>query len=155
MEVKREVLETCCREALCSRASLAWPGLLHFTPTPTIDRALVSGHQPFPHFLISNSPPPPAVRRGNISSGRSSNHLHVQAFPHVQIANLVTHSVTTECGALHAGKRKLGANALKRVAAGAHLPTRWLFQPAKRPDDRTDHCLDCNFLPQCKNQEVA
>ena len=26
---------------------------------------------------------------------------------------------------------KLGANAMKRVAAGAHLPTPWLFEPAK------------------------
>ena len=31
---------------------------------------------------------------------------------------------------------KLGANAMKRVAAGAHLPTPWLFEPAKRPDVR-------------------
>ena len=33
-----------------------------------------------------------------------------------------------------AGKKvKLGAYAMKR---GAHLPTRWLFKPAKRSDDR-------------------
>ena len=31
------------------------------------------------------------------------------------------------------------ANARKRGAAGAHLPTPWLFEPAKRPDDRTDY----------------
>ena len=33
-------------------------------------------------------------------------------------------------------KGKLGArlHAMKRVAAGAHLPTPWLFEPAKRPD---------------------
>ena len=36
---------------------------------------------------------------------------------------------------------KLGAYALKRVAAGAHLPTPRLFEPAKRPDDRADYCL--------------
>ena len=67
---------------------------------------------------------------------------------------------------------------MKRVVAGAHLPT-WIFQPAKRPDDRAhyylgtrrqsrllsgyqkierttvwapddraDYCLDCTFLPQ-------
>ena len=24
---------------------------------------------------------------------------------------------------------------MKRVAAGAHLPTPWFFEPAKRPDD--------------------
>ena len=31
---------------------------------------------------------------------------------------------------------------MKRVAAGAHIPTPWLFEPAKRPDDRADYCLD-------------
>ena len=36
-------------------------------------------------------------------------------------------------------ERKLGAHAMKRV--GAHLPTPWLFEPAKRPDDRADYCL--------------
>ena len=30
---------------------------------------------------------------------------------------------------------KLGANAMKRVAAGAHLPTPWLLEPVKRPDE--------------------
>ena len=39
------------------------------------------------------------------------------------------------------GKGKLGTNAMKRVAAGAHLPRSWLFEPAKRPDDRADYCL--------------
>ena len=43
------------------------------------------------------------------------------------------------CRAAIDKKRKLGANALKRVAAGAHLPTPWLFEPAKRPDDRADY----------------
>ena len=38
-------------------------------------------------------------------------------------------------------KGKLGAYAMKRVAAGAHLPNPWLFEPAKRPDDRADYCL--------------
>ena len=45
-------------------------------------------------------------------------------------------------------KRKLGANAMKRVAAGAHLP-------AKRPDDRADYCLDCSFLPQWKHRVLV
>ena len=31
---------------------------------------------------------------------------------------------------------------MKRVAAGAHLPTLWLFEPTKRPDDRADYCLE-------------
>ena len=38
-------------------------------------------------------------------------------------------------------KVKLGAYTMKRVGAGAHLPTLWLFEPAKCPDDRTDYCL--------------
>ena len=37
---------------------------------------------------------------------------------------------------------KLGAYAMKRVAAGAHLSTSWIFEPAKRPDDRADYCLE-------------
>ena len=36
---------------------------------------------------------------------------------------------------------------MKRVTAGAHLPTPWLFEPAKRPDNRADYCLDCSFVP--------
>ena len=43
-------------------------------------------------------------------------------------------------------KGKFGAYAIKRVAAGAHLPTPWLFESAKRPDDRADYCMDCSFL---------
>ena len=35
---------------------------------------------------------------------------------------------------------------MERVAAGAHLPTPWLFEPAKCRDDRADYCLDCSFL---------
>ena len=35
-------------------------------------------------------------------------------------------------------REKLGTYVMKRVAAGAHLPTPWLFGPAKRPDDRAD-----------------
>ena len=38
-------------------------------------------------------------------------------------------------------KGKLGAYAMTRVAAGVHLPTLWLFEPAKYPVDRTDYCL--------------
>ena len=40
------------------------------------------------------------------------------------------------CARVEEGKRKKGANVMKRVAAGAHLSTPWLFEPAKRPDDR-------------------
>ena len=52
-------------------------------------------------------------------------------------------------------KEKLGAYVMKRVAAGAHLPTPWLFEPAERPDDKTDYCLDCSFFPQCEYQVLV
>ena len=38
-------------------------------------------------------------------------------------------------------KRKLGDKRYEGVAAGAHLPTPWLFEPAKRPDDRGSETL--------------
>ena len=44
-------------------------------------------------------------------------------------------------------ERKLGTYAEERVAAGAHLPTTWLFEPAKRPDDRADYFLGFSLLP--------
>ena len=34
---------------------------------------------------------------------------------------------------------------MKRVVAGVHFPTLWLFEPAKRLDDRADYCLDSSF----------
>ena len=52
-------------------------------------------------------------------------------------------------------KGKLGTYAMKRVAAGAHLPTAWLFEPAKRPDARADYCLDCSFLTQWKHRVLV
>ena len=42
-------------------------------------------------------------------------------------------------------KGKFDAYAMKRVAAGAHIPT-LTFEPAKRPDDSSD-CKRCSFLP--------
>ena len=42
---------------------------------------------------------------------------------------------------------KLGVYAMKRVAAGARLPTTWLFEPTKCLDDRADYCLDCSLFP--------
>ena len=36
--------------------------------------------------------------------------------------------------------RKVGG--IKRVAAGAHLPTPSFLELAKRPDDKADYCLD-------------
>ena len=44
------------------------------------------------------------------------------------------------------GKRKFGAYTMKRVAAGVHLPTPWVFEPVKRPDDRVDYCLVGNAI---------
>ena len=44
------------------------------------------------------------------------------------------------------GNGKLRAYAMKRVAAGAHVPTLWLFEHAKRADDRANYCLDSSFL---------
>ena len=43
-------------------------------------------------------------------------------------------------------EKKLGAYALELVAAGAHLPNPWVFELAKRPDDRADYCLNCSEL---------
>ena len=52
-------------------------------------------------------------------------------------------------------KEKLEAHAIKRVAAGAHLPTPRLSEPAKRPDDRTDYCLDCSVFPVLQHQVLV
>ena len=43
----------------------------------------------------------------------------------------------------------------QRVAAGAHLPTPWLFEPAERPDVKADYCLDCSFLPRWKHRVLV
>ena len=56
----------------------------------------------------------------------------------------------------YAKKRKLKkAYAKKRIAAGAHLPTPWRFEPVKHPDDRTNYCLDTlhtlHFFTQYKS----
>ena len=36
---------------------------------------------------------------------------------------------------------------MKRVAAGTHLPTPWLFETAERQDDKNDYCLGCSSPP--------
>ena len=51
-------------------------------------------------------------------------------------------------------KRKV-SYAMKRVAAGAHLPTPWHFEPAEREDDRADYCLGRSFLPKCKHHVLV
>ena len=72
------------------------------------------------------------------------------------IVKTIPLSATTHSLHIVIGKKgKLGANAMKRVAAGADLPTPWLFEPAKSPDDKTDYCLGCSFLPQCKHQVLV
>ena len=46
---------------------------------------------------------------------------------------------------------------MKRVAAGAHLPTLWLFEPAKRLDDRADYCFEIclkNIIKKNLNYEL-
>ena len=65
-----------------------------------------------------------------------------------------TTQVWRKCGGMYESsprkkEGKLGAYAIKRVAAGAHLPTPWLFEPAKRPDDRANYCLDWRGV--CEN----
>ena len=45
---------------------------------------------------------------------------------------------------------------MKRVAAGAHVATPWRFEPAKRPDDTAEYCLDdCTFLLLCNHQVLG
>ena len=46
-------------------------------------------------------------------------------------------------------------NAMKRVAAGVHLPTPRLSEPAKCPEDGADLCLCCSSLPDCKHQVLV
>ena len=68
--------------------------------------------------------------------------LHVEMnVSHVEITD--SHAENSIC------ERKVGVYAKKGVAAGAHLPTTWHFEPAKRADDRTGYC---SFLiPQWKH----
>ena len=47
---------------------------------------------------------------------------------------------------LNPWKGKLETNAMKRVAAGAHPSTPWLFEPAKRPDEQTTACAAVSSL---------
>ena len=51
-------------------------------------------------------------------------------------------------------KRKVRGTSYEALAAGALFPKPWLFEPAKRPDDRADY-LDCSFLPQWKHRVLV
>ena len=44
---------------------------------------------------------------------------------------------------------------MERIGAGAHLPTPWLFKPAKHTKDRADYYLDFSFQPQCMHQVLV
>ena len=56
------------------------------------------------------------------------------------------HSTELGVGRKKVKKRKKAANAIKCVAAGAHLPAHWLYEPAKYADDTFDYCLGCSFF---------
>ena len=51
--------------------------------------------------------------------------------------------------------RKVGGKRYETRSRGPRLPTPWLFEPAERPDNRADYCLDCSFLPQCKHHVLV
>ena len=55
--------------------------------------------------------------------------------------SLLTEIIYTDFYFWYRKKGYFGANAMKRVDAGAHFPTPWVFEPAKCPDDRADYCL--------------
>ena len=52
-------------------------------------------------------------------------------------------------------KWKLGTYAMKRLAAGAHLPTPRFFESVKRPDDIADYRWTAVSFPLCKNQVLV
>ena len=44
---------------------------------------------------------------------------------------------------------------MKLIAAGAHLPTPWLSEPAKLADDRADYCPDVGYLKKSRTVKFA
>ena len=86
-------------------------------------------------------------------------------FPHLRNVFLTIPSLsfTTESSAFLVCHSNVGMHFLsayphqydesekKRVAAGAHFPTPWLFEPAKRPDNGADYCFGCSFLYLCEH----
>ena len=45
-------------------------------------------------------------------------------------------------------ERKVGGKRYEPRCCGVHLPTPWLFEPVKHPDDRADYSLENGFLSQ-------
>ena len=45
---------------------------------------------------------------------------------------------------------RLGGYVMKPVAAGTHLPTPWVLEPAKHMPIH-DYCLGCSFVPYSAN----
>ena len=52
-------------------------------------------------------------------------------------------------------KRKVGGIRYEARSRGRSSPDTRLFEPAKRPDDRADYCLDCSILPQWKHRVIV
>ena len=65
----------------------------------------------------------------------SSPNVHISSSSTLQLSRLKK-----------AKKEMLGVYAIERISAGAHFPSPWVFEPAKRLDDRADYCLGCSFL---------
>ena len=53
------------------------------------------------------------------------------------------------------GKRKVGGKRYEARSRRRSSPDTLAFEPAKRPDDRADYCLDCSFLPQWKHRVLV
>ena len=51
----------------------------------------------------------------------------------------------------------MGEYAMKRVVAGAHFPSSWLFEPASHPDDRADYSIAWATVshPRCAFLELS
>ena len=61
-------------------------------------------------------------------NGSSSSAIIEAAFRNLSVETLASNASSELSVVKRKRKEKLGAQALKRVAAGAHLPTPWLFE---------------------------
>ena len=66
------------------------------------------------------------------------NSLHVSL---MEMFSARVRSSSVSIANILEGMKRKDERAMKRVAAGTYLPTPWLFEPAKHPDDRPDYCL--------------